>query len=436
MQRFANAVAAYTDVADRLSAARKAAEAGKPLPSPKEVGLELLELGVRRTLASKIIPTPLQVVTAPTAASDASPAGPDAAWEDPAATHRLGLVVEAGPADRTELPVELDLGLPAGLAGKPVRAFRLVEGEKPREIPAQLDPTDTPEKARLTLLLDGAIPKGGKATVHVYLGVPQPPRPPLAPPAGGGMGGAAATSDGAKGVKWLENDKVRLLLGPEGAHLYRWEAKALGSRDLTVPGETDWSGFADVGGTHRNPINTLKCLARGPALVRYECIDPEGLVKTISLFAGASWAEVTLNAPVGYFWAFDDPRNFAADGPTPGTYLFSTGATGPVGKQADGVEAQVKAGGAQWSAKFLPGRMALAMVTPEVATQHVIAPGSGAGGVGIEGGPPASHFIIYGGALEGEPAALVKRLQQTLDFRSQPEVSVFGVQVHPSPRGV
>ena len=46
-------------------------------------------------------------------------------------------------------------------------------------------------------------------------------------------------------MRWIENDQVRLLLRPEGAHLYRWEVKAAGSRDLTMPGESDWAGFSD-----------------------------------------------------------------------------------------------------------------------------------------------------------------------------------------------
>ena len=47
--------------------------------------------------------------------------------------------------------------------------------------------------------------------------------------------------------------------------------------------------------------------------------------------------------PTPIYWDFDDPKNFAADGPTPGTWLFSNGQSGPVGREADGVPAQVKA---------------------------------------------------------------------------------------------
>ena len=205
--------------------------------------------------------------------------------------------------------------------------------------------------------------------------------------------------------------------------------KALGNRDLTMPGETSWFGFADCGGVHRNSPNKLVCTAHGPALVRYVCTDEHGLVKTISLFGGAAWVEVTLSAPLRYFWAFDNPDNFAADGPTPGQYLFSTGAKGPVGKKADGVAAQVKARGAYWGAKLIPGKLALGMITPDVKTLHVIAPGAGAGGVGIEARVTASHFVIYGGQLKGEPGDLMNRLQRTLDFRNPPEVTLYQIQV-------
>jgi len=152
-------------------------------------------------------------------------------------------------------------------------------------------------------------------------------------------------------------------------------------------------------------------------------------VKTISLFGGASWAEVVLGDPLGYYWDFDDPKNFAADGPTPGRYLFSDGATGAIGREADGVEAQVKADRVSWVVKFNRQRLALVMVTPEVAARLGVAPGAGAGGVGIEGGPSAAcHFVTYAGLLAAEPAETMNRLWRTLDFRKQPVIDLHGVQ--------
>jgi hypothetical protein len=137
---------------------------------------------------------------------------------------------------------------------------------------------------------------------------------------------------------------------------------------------------------------------------------------------------VVLAEPVSYYWDFDDPKNFAAEFSTPGKYLFSTGATGPVGKHADGVPAQVRAGGVHWGIKFNGQKLALGMATPETAASFCIAPGSGAGGVGIEGSIPASHFITFGGTLPSDPKETMTRLQQTLDFRSPPEVVVHAVE--------
>jgi hypothetical protein len=405
MGRYKALVARYDALAKRLATVRKDAEGGKPLPSPKEVGLELLELGVRKTRPDKVVQTPLQ---------------PEAPWAVSHATHRVGLAVSAGSVDRFDLPIELELRLPKELASTSVLAFR-ADGAQRSELLAQLNPTDSPERARLTVLLDGALPKGTVALIHVYFDIPLP-KPEETHPRGGW------TSHLPKGMKWLENDKLRLLLGPEGAHIYRWEVKALGNRDLTMPGETGWNGFADLGGEHRSSPNKLQCAASGPALVRYVCTDEHGLTRTISLFGGASWVEVTLNSPVGYFWAFDDPKNFAADGPTPGQYLFSNGATGPVAKEANGVQGQVSGRGSQWGVKFIPDKLALGVVTPEVGASHVIAPGAGAGGVGIEGGPLASHFIIYGGTLDKKPGELMAQLRQTLDFGNPPGVTLHAVQ--------
>ena len=163
-------------------------------------------------------------------------------------------------------------------------------------------------------------------------------------------------------------------------------------------------------------------------MTSYRCREALGLVKTLNLFAGTSWIEVVLNYPVQYYWEFDDPKNFSADGPTPGEYLFSNGSTGAVGRQADGVPAQVKAEGVHWGVKFNHEGLALGIITPEVAANHVIAPGAGAGGVGIERSPPACHFITYAGLLDAEPEEVMRQLRHTLDFTNQPEVILHAIQ--------
>lgn len=400
-RRYAEMVARYDALLAALTSARAAAARGETMPSPEEIGLAMPESLTRRT-------RPHQILSAPLAG--------DAPWAVPEATHRIGLVIGAGESDRHQLPIEIEVSLPAKLFGTPVRAFAF-HGDSPQEIPAQIDTTSSPGRGRLVMVLPGPLPHGQEARVHVYLGLPSFPLAATAV--------STRPADGA--MQWLENDRVRLLLGPEGGHIYRWEVKALGNRDLTMPGERDWAGFCDTNAT-RNAPHDLVCMARGPALVRYACRDPSGLAKTISLFAGCSWIEVALDLPVSYYWDFDDPRNFAADGPTPGTCLFSTGAASPVGRQADAVAAQVAAENSHWAVKFNAERLALGMVSPERPVRFVIAPGAGAGGVGIERSPEASHFVTFAGLLETEPRATMERLWHTLDLRHQPRVVLYGVQ--------
>ena len=403
-RRYTATVKWYDDLLAKLAEARKAAAAGKPLPLPESLGLAVPEAFGRRARPQEIVEKPL---------------APETPWSDSTAAHRLGLIVRAGSADRFDLPVEVEIAVPEASAARPIRAFLSPPGGKSQEIPAQLDPTDKPHKRRLVLVIPGLIPKGTEAAVHVYLGLPAAPKP---------LPQAVFTQDAPKGMKWIENDKIRLLLGPEGGHVYRWEVKALGGRDLTEPGETGWAGFADLTSDYRSAANKLTCVARGPALVRYQCADPSGLVKTISLYGGVSWMEVFLNEPVGHYWDFDNPKNFAADGPTPGNYLFSNGTTGPVGRQADGVPAQVEARNVYWAVKFNKEKLALGLATPEVPAYHHLAPGSGAGGVGIEQSVPVSHFVTYAGLLEAEPAETMNRLRQTLDVKNPPRVAVHALE--------
>jgi len=403
-KRYAATVASYDVLLKKLADARKRLDQQKRLPRPEELGLLLPEAFPRYLRPRDLI---------------ASPLSPNTPWADPGTSHRLGLIVRAGPVDRCELPVEVAVTLPEGLAAKGVSAFCSVAGGLTQQIPVQLDHTDRPNMPRIVFIIPGPIAKGSQATVHVYLGSTGKPKH---------LESAVSTKDAPKGMKWIENDKLRLLLGPEGAHVYRWEVKALKNRDLTEPGETGWAGFSDAGYDHREIQHSLACTARGPALVRYQCTAPTGQVKTLSLYAGTSWMEVVMAEPVSTYWDFDDPKNFAAEFSTPGKYLFSNGAGGPVGKHADGVPAQVKAAGVQWGIKFNDQKLGLGLATPETAAHYCIAPGSGAGGVGIESSTPASHFVTYAGLLEAEPAATMNRLLQTLDFRHSPEIVVHAIE--------
>ena len=403
MARYDQVAKRFDGLLERLGRARQAAESGKPLPPPEEMGLAIIETLSRRSRPRKILSEPL---------------APEAPWADPSATHRLGLTVAAGSVERTELPVEVELSLPSGLARRPVRAFLLKAESSPQELVAQLDATGAPDTHRLVTIIPGPLPRDSQARLHVYLGLPAPPRP---------LPTAATTRQGPKGMQWLENDQVRLLLGPEGGHVYRWEVKALANRDLTEAGETGWAGFCDIHAYRATPYR-LTCLAAGPAVVRYQCSAPDAPTKVLSLYAGTRWIEVMLDEPTDTFWNFDTPANFAADGPAPGKYLFSTGATGAVGRRADGVAAQVEGPGSVWAIKFNSQNLAVGMATPGTRALHHVAPGSGAGGVGIEHSPPASHFVIFAGVLHQKPDETMNRLALTLDLGRQPQVELYALQ--------
>lgn len=410
MERYARTVASYDALLERLANARKAAEADKPLPAGDEIGLAMPEAIPRRARPQKTNGTPLT---------------PEAQWAEPSATHRIGLVVEAGSADRHELPIEVELPLPAEFTNKPVRAFAAVAAGEPCEILAQLDPSTSAGKSRLTALLPGPLASGQQALVHIYLG--------MSGPATSLLPQAVSTREAADDMHWIENDRLRLLLGPAGSHLYRCEIKSLENRDLTEPGDTDWAGFADIHALRRVPYR-LTALATGPALVRFQCLDEQGHGKMISVYGGTSWIEVMLNEPTPVFWNFDSVQNFAAEASTPGEYLFSTGARGAVGRAADGVSAQVASNGADYGIKFNRDKLALGLATPGRPARHLVAPGSGAGGVGIENSPPASHFVIFAGLLETEPAETMERLIRTLDLNKPPAIVLHTLQANPGTR--
>ncbi|MBI5388261.1 MAG: family 20 glycosylhydrolase [Verrucomicrobia bacterium] len=404
LRRYTNSVSDYDALLRKLAAARAEAVAGRPLPVPEDIGLAMPKPLSRRLRPSKTLPKPL---------------APELPWADTNATHRLGLVIRAGALDRHDLPVETELSVPKEVAAKPVRAFLIADGNEPREVLAQLDPLTLPGKGRLVFVLPGLLRQGTEAPVHIYLGTSPLPSPLL---------GAVNTRPGTNAMQWIENDRVRLLLGREGAHVYRWEVKSAGSRDLTMPGETGWAGFSDIA-TYRHSRYRLECTARGPAMVELQCNDTSGHTKTIRLYGGASWMEVFLSEPTPQYWDFDAPKNFAADGPSSGSWLFSNGQSGPVGREADGVPAQVKASGTHWGIKHNTDKLAVGLVTPETAALHHIAPGAGAGGVGVENSPPALHFVTFAGVLETSPAETMNRLQTTLDLKRPVELRLHALQV-------
>ncbi len=414
LARYEKAIARYDSLLRQLAVARRCARQGKQLPPAESLGLLLPEEFPRRARPSRTVGGPLL---------------PESPWHDPQATSRLGLSVSAGSVDRYDLPVEVEVSLPPELVAGSIRAFASSEHGSFRPIPAQLDPADRPNHQRLVLLLPGRLPKGTSAKILVYLGGNKGQAPTLPT-------GAVFTSDAPDGNKWIENNRLRLLLGHQGAHVFCWEVKQHEGRDLTMPGRSGWSGFSDINPWRNTPYR-LRCIARGPALVRYQCTAEHGPTKWISVYAQASWMEVVLSEPTTVYWDFDNPANFAANRDTPGKYLFSDGTGGPVPAEGPYTQSQVKVQRVHWAIKYHSSgdrRLALGLVTPELAANFVVGPGSGAGGVGIENSPPATHFVTYAGVLEADPAETMKRLEQTLNFRNQPQVMLYALEHRPAAR--
>ena len=403
LKRYTNVVSEFDALLRKVATARERAQKGEALPSAEEIGLAMGR------------PTSRTVKPQEKAENAMWPFLP---WLDSGAKHRMGVVVRAAGAERVNLPMELEIDLPEYVGRKGARAFIVDKKGLQREIPAQIEPMRQ-QKGRLVVVLPGTLAKDADACIHAYF---------LDSANARDLPGAVRAANNTGGMHWLENDRVRLLLGEEGAHIYRWEVKGATNRDMTMPGQNGWAGFSDMA-THRHCRHSLTCNARGPALVEFQCTDRAcGVTKTISLYASASWVETMLSEPTPVYWDFDDPRNFAADGPTPGMWLFSNGRSGKVGPESEGVPAQVKAANTYWGIKYNENKLALGLVTPEVASLHCVAPGAGAGGVGIEGGPPAQHFVTFCGVLEGTPAETMNRLQSTLDLKRRVEVRAYPIQ--------
>ncbi|MBN1342669.1 MAG: family 20 glycosylhydrolase [Phycisphaerae bacterium] len=400
-KRFAAMPARYDAMLTKLDRAIKQFEEKGALPSAEEAGLATVELGARRTRPARVKLVSRESVPADISRVSAFGAEGVLGW----------MVLHSGTVNRIDLPIELDL--PKELRSAAPLTVLTASGAT---LPCQIASTDT--HGRLECILLGEFLKAADCRLI------------LARPASGTEPKLRAVRCGAGpgGATWIENDHFKLLVGPEGAHIYRWEIKALGNRDVTHPGESGWSGFADVGGPHRGGKNRIEVLAGGPAMVRLRCTDETGLEKTMTAYAGVPWIEVTLDQAVDYFWNFTDARLMAADSDTPGTYLFADGSTGKVRALTGSTDCQAAGRNVRWSAKFVKGGPLIAMITPEVATRHVIGPGGGMGGVGIERGVPAAHFVIHAGSCPESPKETLDALCATLDFRNQPTVDVHAVR--------
>lgn len=352
----------------RLAAVRKAIEGGE-LPAPETLGLHRrvgrLELPVSRA----DLPLPEK-------------------WWDERWPYRMALRLEAGDADRPAgLPVVLALDL-ANLCGEAVEPSspRLVVGGK--AYAAQLLPLWTADGSfapkAVAFLLPQAIAKGGSLDAVLYwtpVGTPVP---------------AAETDllvEEREGQVWVENSRLRVMLGSEGAHLFVWQVKALGGQDITQPGETDWAGFLDYNWCRRSPF-ALRVLARGPVVVAAHCEDPEGTEKLVLVWAGLPLVDMTADTS-SWFWNYDAPANFAADSPTPGMGRFEDGTEAPIPASGDTIHLE-PGRPTWWCAKYRDDGLTLGLITPNTPTGMMIGPGGGWGGVGMDHSPsPTDRFVTY-----------------------------------------
>lgn len=381
----------YDGLISKLENAEKTYKEKGILLSAGDVGLEIIEKGVWRTRPDRIASEPLLT---------------DAAWSEPAFKKRIGIVIESGNVDRQNQPVEVDLPLTTILTKK----IKLVEvsedGANQTTVLCQTEPAG--DKTRLIFLTPGEMHQNSKRSFFLYYDLEDKLAEIEFP-------GAVTCTDDKDGAKWVENEHYHLLISPVGAHIYRWEVKALDNMDLTEPGETEWRGFADLIGKYRDVIYKMEVVNNGPALVRLKFTDEDGNIKTISAWAGVPWVEVTFDQVVNGFWCYDNAKLIGPQSEKPGTFLFSDGKTGSMTE---------KAGGGQvfWSAKYLTDGPILAVITPEEKVQHGIGPGGGDGGIGVGG---VAHYVIYGGKSPQSPKETLDKTQAALNFRVQPRITIY-----------
>lgn len=388
----------WAALAQKMAAARAQLLEKGIMPDIESLGLKILETSRRDTCA---IPTTEKFLPA------------KAGWTEPQCRYRLPLKLQVGKQALYDYPVEV--AVPFGAVIPAPASLRLVEYTpgRPQSVwPAQL--IRYPEgQMTVAFIAWGESPPNSERLFALYFDPEATDLAPLPAPA------IAARQE--EGVIVVENDRFSLIVGVPGGHIYEWIVKALNNLEITQPGRGGWAGFCDTGEADRGGEWKLELLAAGPVLVRIKATAADGSnEKILSFWAGQPFVEVMLARPVSFYWDYDNINNFAADKPLPGKALFSNGQTAPVCRSDEMKHAIGH--NTTWGAKTRADGLLLANLTPEVATQHRVGPGGGWGGVGIEGGLPAAHFITVADKIEGDPAAWLNRLQQTLDLRHQPRL--------------
>ena len=368
-------------------------------PAPEAIGLALVETSRRNIFAAP-------------AKDDILPK--DAKWWDERWPSRIALKVEVGERELTDYPVEVRLVFKDEKADP--KSFRVVEygeGGKLEALQTQFDMIGQ-DYGNVVFLMPGKSAANCARTFGIYYDL-----------AGGeakpdqGHPGITAKKDG--GWVRVENDRAEFLVGSHGAHIFEWHVKALNNLEITHPGRGGWSGFADSGHVDRDAPFKIVLEAAGPVMARLRAIsEAAGSEKVFTFYAGKPYVEVMLASPVGFYWDYDNVSNFAKDKGTPGTAIFSNGHKEPVCGSDEQIHAVAR--GVTWGAKTREDGLLLANITPEVKATHMTGPGDGWGGVGIEHSVSAAHFVTFADKVEGDPAAILNAVQQTLDMRNQPRM--------------
>jgi len=427
LSRYDGLIAVLEAKAQQLQQAQATYLSSGVLPEPAELGFP----EAHRALPQR------QSKPQPTDMPEASQAG----WWNPQWHYRLPLVVRNGEESKENYPVEVELDFDrllrqaGGEGSLDPQSLRVVacspDWQAIGEIPCQFIPPSSPKSPISNLpspfssgagsvvwIVEGRMAPQESRFYQVYFDtVENGPKPALGEDRKGFPPEVRTWPDGNGEGFWIENDRCRLLLSPQGGHLYVWEVKALG-KDVTFPGRSGWSGFNDIGG-YREASFRWRCLASGPLLVRYHGVGPEGAEITLNVFAGAGWVEVFLNFLAGYYWAFDAPENMAADQPQPGLAIFSNGAREPVPASNEG--RQVVQPDTTWGAKTRRDGLTIGLITPDNSIFHLVGPGGGWGGVGIERGGVAAHFVTLADVC-GDPVGVLEGLRATLSSRTSPQL--------------
>jgi hypothetical protein len=338
---------------------------------------------------------------------------PQSRWLCANSPMRIGFTVKTGEPELLWIPVEQNLSIPETYRNQSVQAFLIRENGDVQPIAAQLNEAETTNKTENQNRLILLVPKNSQeAKIHVYFGLEK--ESPIS--------GAVTTTDGTNGSKWIENDRIKILLGTEGGHIYKWLLKDADHVDLTDRGENSYHGFSDINGEIRSAKFELRCLNSGSAMVRYGCYRDGELFKTVTVYAGLPLVEVLLSGATDYYWDFDSPENFVPSR-NQGTFLFSNGKTDSSPVQ----DKQVREKNVFWGLKSNAASQILGLITPEEASTFVIGPGGLQGGVGIESSPLRSHFITYAGQLSAfpgnkTPEKMMNELRAMFNLKQHPVI--------------